>query len=469
MMAPRFDSLELARWCGGEWLSAPPPVVTGIFHDARRIEPGALFVAVRGARFDGHQFVADAAARGAVAAVVSRADEGARAAGLPLLSVPDTTVALQAMARGYRRRLGLSVVGVTGSTGKTTIKDMIAALLETTLPTGRTQGNWNNEIGLPLSLLALPAGTRVGVLELGISHPGEMAPLCGIAEPDWGVIGNVGPVHLEFFESVDAIAREKGELFRALPPSGVAVLSRDEPRFDLLKALAPGRVVTTSLSPGGADYTLLAADPASGSCTVEDRVEGGAHAFRLGPPGIHNRHNALLAVAVARGFGVSWERIAEGFERFKGPPMRWECLTIAGIQVINDAYNANPLSMRAALLTFAESPVGGRKWLVLGDMLELGKDEVREHVELGAIVAGGAWAGLVTVGALGRHIARGAREAGMAAGAMVSCDSAAEATGLLLERLGPGDHVLLKASRGRRLEEIVAGLRERLAKGEETC
>lgn len=468
-MAPRFDPLDLARWCGGEWLPAPPPAVAGIVHDARRIEPGALFVAVRGARFDGHQFVADAATRGAVAAVVSRVDDTARAAGIPLLRVQDTTVALQALARGYRRHLGMSVVGVTGSTGKTTVKDMIAALLETTLATGRTQGNWNNEIGLPLSLLAMPAGTRVGVLELGISHPGEMAPLCGIAEPDWGVIGNIGPVHLEFFESVDAIAREKGELFRALPPSGVAVLSRDEPRFDLLRALAPGRVVTTSLGAEGADYTLVAADPASGSCTVADRVDGGTHAFRLAMPGVHNRHNALLAVAVARGFGVSWERIAEGFARFKGPPMRWECLAIGDIQVINDAYNANPLSMRAALRTFAESPAGGRKWLVLGDMLELGKDEVREHVDLGTLVAGGAWAGLVTVGALGRHIARGARAAGMAAAAVVCCDTTVEATARLLERLGPGDCVLLKASRGRRLEEILPGLREKLEKGAGTC
>lgn len=456
-----FDPDDLMRWSGGQWLSRPCRPVTAVVHDTKQVVPGALFVAIRGARFDGHDFISQAAGKGAVAALVSRARAGELTSlRLPLLAVDDPALALRALATGYRLKLGLPVIGVTGSTGKTTVKEMIACLLEAAMPTARTKGNWNNEIGLPLSILAIPAETRAAVLELGISHPGEMAPLCDIARPDRGVITNVGPVHLEFFQSVEAIAREKGELFRCLPAGGTAIVSRDESCYELLRSLAPCRVVTTSLHPeSGADYVLMKSVGRQGSeCVVEDRISGGIHKFRLPLPGAHNRHNALLAVAAARDFGLSWEVIAAAFEKVVAPPMRWECRDVGGVTVINDAYNANPVSMRAALRTFSDMEVSGRKWLALGDMLELGAGEVEEHRAIGRSLAPGEWAGLVTIGVLGERMAEGALAAGMPAERIHSCTTTSQAAEYLKERMAKGDALLIKASRGKRLEEIIPGL-----------
>jgi UDP-N-acetylmuramoyl-tripeptide--D-alanyl-D-alanine ligase len=428
------------------------------------VTPGALFVALRGARVDGHDLIPQAAARGAAGALVSafRAGSGLPA-DLPLLVVPDPALALRELATGYRQRLGPVIVGVTGSTGKTTVKELIAAFLETTLPTARTHGNWNNEIGLPLSLLAMADDTRAGVLELGISHPGEMDPLCRIARPDWGVITNVGPVHLEFFRSVEAIACEKGRLFGCLPADGTAVVSCDEAQAGLLSAMAGCRVVTTSMRTD-ADFTLVRDDPRRGECAVRERASGETFAFHMPLAGAHNRHNILLAIAVARGFGVTWTAIGGALARFVPLPMRWERREIHGVTVINDAYNANPVSMRAAIGTFAEVELDGRKWLVLGDMLELGPTSLEEHAGLGRLAGGQSWAGLITVGTLGEHIAAGAVAAGMPAGQVFKCCSADEAADRLLERVRPGDGVLVKASRGRHLEEVVARLEKDLGR-----
>ena len=466
-MTLNFDPGDLMCWSGGEWVPRPPAIISAVVHDTKKVLAGSLFVAIRGARFDGHDFVGQAAASGAAAALVSRGRAASlREVGIPLLVVEDPALALRDLAAGYRRKLGLTVVGVTGSTGKTTVKEMIACLLESTMPTARTKGNWNNEIGLPLSILAIPPGTRAGVLELGISHPGEMAPLCGIARPDWGVITNVGPVHLEFFGSVEDIVREKGELVRQLPVGGHAVLSVDDPSFKTLRELSSCDVVTTSLHRDvTADYVLMTHDNRSGECLVADRKEGGSHRFRMLMPGTHNCHNALLAVAVARGLGVEWDRIAAAFERYVGPPMRWERQMVAGITVINDAYNANPVSMLAALHTFKELDVAGRKWLVLGDMLELGSNEIDEHRAVGRALAGAPWGGLVTVGTLGTHIAEGALASGMKAAAIHTCSDAAAAAEYLKDKMIPGDALLIKASRGKRLEEVVSKLKDTLGKG----
>ncbi len=465
-MSTLFGPGELAEWSGGVWTSVPVAPLGAIVHDTSKVTAGALFVAIRGARFDGHDFIDRAIQAGATAAMVS----AARAAdfsgtGLPLLVVPDTSLALQKLGAGYRRKLGLTVIGVTGSTGKTTVKEMIACLLETTLTTARTKGNWNNEIGLPLSILAIPPGTQVGVLELGISHPGEMKPLCEIARPDWGVITNVGPVHLEFFDSVKAIAGEKGDLFRCLPVTGTGVLSLDEPHFELLRDLVRGPVRTISLRrDAAADYVLRRDDRASGDCEVADRVDGGTHRFRLTVPGEHNRHDALLAIAVARGQGVSWEAIAQAFARYVPPSMRWERQTAGGLVFINDAYNANPVSMLAAIRTFAEIAVTGRKWLVLGDMLELGAGAEDEHHAIGRALAEMKWEGLVTVGVLGKKIAEGALGAGFPHAGVSACEGVDDAIKLLMEKVVKGDALLVKASRGKQLEKIISGMMDGMRK-----
>jgi UDP-N-acetylmuramoyl-tripeptide--D-alanyl-D-alanine ligase len=434
-----------------------------VVHDTRNITAGALFVALPGSRVDGHHFVRQAAGQGAAGALVSAARVGELPKDLPLLVVDEPAMALRELATGYRRRLGAAIVGVSGSTGKTTVKELVAALLETTMPTARTRGNWNNEIGLPLSLLAMANETRVGVLELGISHPGEMAPLCRIAQPDWGVITNIGPVHLEFFGSVEAIAREKGGLFACLPAGGTAVVSRDEVHADLLSRIAGCRVVTTSLRED-ADFTLVKDGGRLGECQVRERASGETFTFRMPLAGAHNRHNLLLAIAVARGFGVSWPAIGGAIERFVPPPMRWECRDIHGVTVINDAYNANPVSMRAALRTFAELDLAGRKWLVLGDMLELGPTGIEEHLELGRLAGAQSWAGLMTVGSLGDHIADGAVAAGMPAAKVFKCRTTDEAADRLIEQVRPRDGVLVKASRGRHFEDVVTRLEKDLGR-----
>lgn len=439
-----------------------PPVITGIVHDTRSFSPGSLYVAIRGSRFDGHDFLDKARAEGACGAVVSRSKCPQSGQSLPLLVAEDTLLALQAMAAGYRAKLGIPIIGVTGSTGKTTVKEMMAGMLAAAMPTARSKGNWNNEIGLPLSLLSIDEHTRVGVFELGISHPGEMAPLCRMAQPTWGVVTAIGPVHLEFFGGEDDIAREKGEMLRSLPADGTAVLSVDDPRFGLLRLMAPGRVITVSLQ-READYQLLAAER-GGLCSILERTSGEKVSLRMPLPGNHVIHNALLALAVARGFGVSWQAIEGALDRYMPPPMRWEVREINGVTTINDAYNSNPMGLRAAIRAFRDMPVKGRKWLVLGDMLELGPAAGEVHREIGASLATDPWAGLFAVGDLAGVLANGACAQGMPGDRIHRCGSARQAGAELAGAVNAGDAVLFKASRGMKLEAAVSELSECLSR-----
>jgi len=462
---PRFSPDELARWCGGEWIHGAPPALSGIAHDTRSLQSDCLYVALRGARFDGHDFLEEARARGACGAVVARSRLPRLGENLPLLAVDDTLGALQSMATGYRAKLGIPIIGVSGSTGKTTVKEMVADMLAAAFPTARSRGNWNNEFGLPLSLLSIGEDARVGVFELGISHPGEMAPLCRMAQPTWGVVTAIGPVHLEFFGGEDAVAREKGEMLRSLPPGGAAVLSADDARFDLLRSMAPGRVITVSRR-GDADYRLLGLE-SGGRCSIRERSSGETVSLRMPLPGEHIVHNALLALAVARGFGVSWEAIAGALDRYTPLPMRWETGLVNGVTTVNDAYNSNPLSLRAAILTFRDMPAKGRKWLVLGDMLELGPTAVEEHEKIGQSLGVETWAGLFAVGELAGVMADGARALGLPEDRIHRCGSARQAGERLAGLLAPGDAVLFKGSRGMHLEDSVLALSDGLSGGRE--
>ena len=233
-----FSPGNLAKWSGGQWIGTPPKAISGVSIDTRTITPGNLYIALRGEHHEGHDFVGDAFSRGAAAALVGEfcapvwKDKG------PLLTVKDTRKALMDLATGYRQSLALEMTAVSGSVGKTTVKEMIADALATVGPTARTKGNWNNDIGLPMSMLDIKASDKFGVFEVGMSHPGELAPLCSLLQPTLGVLTTIGPVHLEFFDSVQSIAREKGSVFASLPPNGLAVLCRDERWFDLLRSYA---------------------------------------------------------------------------------------------------------------------------------------------------------------------------------------------------------------------------------------
>jgi UDP-N-acetylmuramoyl-tripeptide--D-alanyl-D-alanine ligase len=450
---PAFQARDLAGWTGGTW-TREPTGLTGVSTDTRDIKSGNLYVALRGPRFDGHHFIPQAFSLGAAAALAQGERAAAYAALGPILCVNDPLRALGAMAQGYRAALRAQIVAVTGSVGKTTVKEMIADVLATRAPTARTRGNWNNDIGLPLSLLAMEPTQVFGVFELGMNHPGELAPLCDILKPSRGVVTNVGPVHIEFFGHVEDIANEKVAVLRALPPDGVAVLSRDEEWFGRLRSTAPCRVITTSLA-GDADYVARPASNGSGRVAVREGASGEWAEFVMPLPGEYIVHDALFAVAIGRSYGMPWNDLARAIQGYVPPAMRWNRQTVRGVEVINDAYNANPMSMRAALKTFGDMPFAGRKWLVLGGMLELGTTERQEHVALGREVAKGKWQGLIAVGPLAAMMADSAGEGGMERDRIVRCADHASAAEALQARVAAGDAVLFKASRGERIERVL--------------
>lgn len=325
-----------------------------------------------------------------------------------------------------------------------------------------SEDNFNNDIGLPLSLLAMPETARFGVFEAGISHPGEMPPLADAMRPRVAVVSCIAPVHLAAFPAgLAAIADEKAGLLRALPPDGLAVLPLDDAQFPLLRDAAPCRVVTASLSNPAADFFAEDVDAARGAFTARQRGDTAATRIETGMPGEHNVRNALLAIAVARSLGAEWPAIAGAFAAVRRPPMRWQVSDLGGTTLVNDAYNANPLSMAKVLETFAAIPVAGRRYAVLGDMLELGEaDEAELHRGVGRAAAGAGLDELWLVGErAARWIREGAIDAGMAAAHVTACASAEEAAERAHVFLRPGDALLLKASRGLRLERVEERLR----------
>lgn len=456
---PSFAPIDLARWSRGVWRPTPR-MLTGVSMNTKTLKPGDLFFALEGAKADGHDFVADAVGRGAAGAVV-RAEFAAKHPTLPLLAVADPAQALRDMAAGYRRTLTTEFIAVTGSVGKTTVKEMTADLLTTMGVTARSHGNFNNDLGLPLSLLAMEPNAQFGVFELGMNHPGELAPLCKLLQPSVGIVTMVGPVHFAFFDSVQAIAEEKAEVLRCLPKDGLAVLDADGDWFALLRNAVRCRLVTTAFH-AAADYGAQPDPAQSGAFTVTERTTGDRVTLQNSVPGAHHIRNALLAVAAARTQSVSWENIRVALAAFQPVGLRWQRSAWHGATIINDAYNASPPSMAAALKTFAETPATGQRWLVLGGMRELGAAAEDLHNALGHVVAELKDVRLVTVGELGAWIAAGAFEAGMDAEKITICDTCSVAAGVLRDHLSSGDMVLLKASRGEKLEQVIQPLREGL-------
>jgi UDP-N-acetylmuramoyl-tripeptide--D-alanyl-D-alanine ligase len=457
----KFDPRQLAAWTGGSWLNGVPRVADGVSTDSRRIAPGNIFVAIHGPNFDGHDFVTSAFCQGASGAVVARSDFAGQDKALgPLLTVNDTAKALREMAANYRRMLDIRVIAVTGSVGKTTVKEMIAGILVRRLATAKTIGNWNNEYGLPLSILNMELCARVGVFELGVNHPGELFPLCQLLKPDWGVVTAIGPVHLEYFGSEQAVADEKSTLLKNLPETGIAFLGRDHPWFELLCSAARCRVISVG-EHKDADYVLLNGKNGEGEDgekrekEVIEKKSGETFRFRPPLPGRHFAGNALFAIAVAREQGIDWPVIREGLEAYQPQPMRWQSETVGGILIINDAYNANPMSMAAALRTFEALKHDGHKWLVLAGMHELGLVSEEEHEKLGLSVGGFQWGGLVTVGPLGNMIADAAEKAGMKRKNIFRCENHSSAARIISDFVRPGDAVLFKASRCERLEKAL--------------
>jgi UDP-N-acetylmuramoyl-tripeptide--D-alanyl-D-alanine ligase len=456
----RIDDLLAAT--GGR-LERPTSVtsVTGASVDSRRVTPNSCYIALHGARVDGHRFVVDALRAGASAALVDRPVDLPPDLDAAVVLVTDPLVALQELAAWWRRRHDVRVVGITGSTGKTIAKEITADVLSRTLRTLRNEGNLNSETGLPMTLLRLEPEHEVAVLEMSMYTVGEIARLAEIAEPEVGVVLAVHPAHLERAGSIERIAQAKAELPIALPADGLAVLNAEDPRVAPMRELTRAEVRTFGLGPAadvradeivsrgldGTEFTL--------------RAPWGDRRLVSSTPGRHLVPHALAAAIVAEHFAVPLDEVAGALAAGSHAPHRMNVVEASsGARLVDDTYNASPISTAAALDFLAETPVapGRRRLAVLGDMLELGPDEERLHREIGARAAGSA-DGLVAVGERGRWIAEGAGAAG--AGVVLMADDAEEAAAVLERDLAPGvgDLVLLKASRGIGLERAVDLLR----------
>ncbi len=461
-----MDCFEIAKWADGTWTSAPRGEVTGFCFDSRAVRPGDVFFALKSENADGHDYVLRALEAGAAGAMVREdwTPAGADAASLPLLRVSDPLESMHAVAAAWRRKVNPFIVGVTGSVGKSTVKTWTASLIGRHFRTASTIANFNNAIGLPVSLTSMAPDTEKGVFEVGMNHKGELAPLCRTLAPNAGIITAIGPVHIEFFPSVEAIAEEKAELLRALPSDGFAVLDVASPWYPLLLGATRARVVTVRVRDGErvaeADYEAHVTDPLSGSFELFGRNVPSPAKVSTGFPGAHNVLNALYAIAAARECGVPWEKILEGVADLPAMKMRWERETVDGATWVNDAYNANPIAMAASLRTFAGAVGGGgRRVYVLGEMRELGADARRFHDEIGELVAALGGDVFVGVGEAGGWMIDAALAHGFA-GEVVRVLDATAAGRALAGLLREGDNVLLKASHGVALENVLPAYRK---------
>lgn len=454
-----FTIEEIARATGGDIIGTAEGSVAAVSTDSRQVREGELFVALKGERFDGHDFIGAAAERGVRVFLA----EAGRLAGIPLpagvtiVAVKDPLRALGDLAAHHRGRFDIPVAGVTGSNGKTTVKEMLAAILTLTAPGLKTTGNLNNLIGLPQMLLQLHAGHRWGVFEMGMSEPGEIDRLAEIASPRVGIITNAFPAHLESMGSVEAVARAKGELFLRLPDGGCAVYNADDPLIS--RCPAPAGVTRLSFGLGVAEVS---------AAQIENRGRHGQEftlilpgerlRVRLRAFGRHNVANALAAAAAATAMGVEPALIRAGLEEFTPYDKRFRLEEVADVVLIDDSYNANPASMRAALVTLDEISEECRAIAVLGDMLELGAGSAAAHRELGKAAAS-CVERLYVMGDMAEAMAAGAREGGLADNAVFVARSHEEILADLRGTLGAGDYILVKGSRGMRMETVAEGVR----------
>ena len=454
-----FTCKEIATATGGTLVGSGKPVVSGVCTDSRSIKGGELFVALCGGRFDGHDYLADVVARGIAVAVVEQEWLAGheKPAGLTCIAVTDTLRALGDLAAFHRKRFTLPVIGVTGSNGKTTTKEMISSILEQTGPGLKTEGNLNNLIGLPQMIFRLGKEDRWAVLEMGMSEPGEIARLAEIAAPAVGVITNAFPAHLESMGSVEAVALAKGELFMRLTEGGWAVYNADDRlvaglpvpegvrRFSF--GLHGAEVTATHIGQGGRSgesFTLCLPD--------------GTYPIQLKSWGRHNIYNALAAAAAACAIDVPSEAIVQGLARFNPVDKRFRLEELDGVTLIDDSYNANPGSLAAALVTLSEVRGDARAIAVLGDMLELGSIAMEAHREVGRLAAT-CVSRLYLMGRFAETTKAGAVEGGMAEDDIVVAESHEQILMDLRGTLQQGDMVLVKGSRGMRMEVVSEGIR----------
>ena len=435
--------------------------------DSQGAKSRSVFVALKGGRVDGHQFLDDALRHGASCLVVHKRVGGPRVnrEDMTVIKVADTLKALGDLAQYRRQRVAPMVLAITGSNGKTTTKEMVASICQFATIQGtrlrgkvlKTEGNYNNLVGLPLTLLRLSGREKVAVVELGTSEPGEIRRLTEIAKPDMGIITSVAPAHLTGLNTITGVAREKGEIFRRMSPRGVAVVNMDDPWTRRLgKAFKGGKITygtsgevrgerLQTLGEKGMEFTL--------------RAGGGKRRVRLRLPGAHNVSNAVGAAAMAYGLGADLEAMSKGLEAVRPMPMRMAIERVKGVGIINDAYNANPASMDAALRALAGINCKGDRVAVLGDMLELGRESAKRHYELGQTIARCHVDRVYLLGPFASHVREGAFQGGMDSERVTIGKNYKTLAMMIRKHTKRGDWILFKGSRGIGMEKVLASFR----------
>ncbi|WP_278847881.1 UDP-N-acetylmuramoyl-tripeptide--D-alanyl-D-alanine ligase [Megamonas hypermegale] len=426
----------------------------GVTTDTRKVEEGMLFVALKGEKFDGHDFIAEAAKKGAIGAIVNKDYDVSRLEDveIDILAVNDTLKAYQDLAKLWRSKFSIPVIGITGSNGKTTTKDLTAAVLSGKWNVLKTQANFNNEIGLPMTLLQLNKSYDVAVVEMGMRGLGQIKLLTDIAKPTIGVITNVGETHMELLGSIENIAKAKSEMAQAIEIDGKVVLNADDEHVAKMHEVTKARPIYFGIN-HAADVKAFNVKTAGEGKTEFDAFigENMAH-FTLNMLGIHNVYNCLAALAVGYACGLTIEEMQKGLASFKPTAMRFEYKKVGDFNVINDAYNASPMSTKAALSNLAKV-TDGRKILVMGDMFELGSVEVKAHEDIAVQAKEAGVSIIVTRGTLTQNTARKAREIGIPE--VYECANHEEAVATLKKVLQKDDTVLFKGSHGMHMEKII--------------
>ena len=446
----RLSLSKIAEFAGAEIArGSAETMIERVSTDSRTIKPGELFVALRGENFDAHNFLEQVAKSGAAGAIVAREVSAKLPPQFSILRTNDTLAAYQNLAANYRKTLPLKVLCITGSNGKTSTKDFAASILGRAHRVTKTEGNFNNHVGLPRTILQANGADEFGVWEIGMNHPGEIAALARIASPDAALITNIGIAHIEFMGSREAIAQEKGALAEAVNTAGFVILNADDPFSASMAKRVRARVILAGIESG----SIRAGDVQQTSAGSEFTIIEGAHRCRaqLPVPGLHMVQNAMLTVAAGRAFGVSLEDCAAGLAATPLTKARLQIREINGVQFIDDSYNANPDSMKAALQTLMELESDGKRVAVLGKMLELGTESERGHQEVGEAAATFGIDHLIAIG--DDAIARAARHAGLANTAVAP--NASQAAEMLSDIVSAGDLVLVKGSRSARTELVL--------------
>ncbi len=453
------DSKFIVRACSATFAGARADfVASNVCTDSRNVREGDLFIALAGDKFDGHNFVNEAIGRGAVAAMINRNRAGINSASCPMLLVEDTRKALGRLAAEYRKGFSLPIVAVGGSNGKTTTKELIASVLKQKLATVWSEASFNNEIGVPLTLLKLDSKKQAAVLEVGTNHPGELAPLVSLIAPGLGVITSIGREHLEFFGDLAGVAQEEGTLGELIPQTGKLFLPGDSEWADTIAKRTHANVVRIGLQEGN-DWRATEIDVDNKGVIFRVKNFTGRHqgGYRIHLVGRHQVVNALFAIAIGAELGLSRSEIQAGLAECQPAKMRMQLWEVKGVRVLDDAYNANADSMRAALEAFLELPCKGRRIAVLGDMAELGRHSEGAHEEVGRRAAELGVGQLFAVGKMASAMARGARGAGL--NRVFEFEDVETAAAAVKQFVKTGDVLLLKASRATRLERVSEWLR----------